>query len=179
MSKHYIEINISNQSEGKHDYTFSVTGQEIEIENYLGEIKIEISLNRVTNRFFVSGKIKAIRLNECDRCLIDFKTNVECEFNLCLVLEQVNSRHLRQKQQGIDDEDNDQYRYIPPETNMIAFDDDVVETLLINEPLKKLCKEDCKGLCQTCGGDLNMQACSCSELPTDPRWQKLAALKKS
>jgi len=49
------------------------------------------------------------------------------------------------------------------------------EQLQLNVPMKLLCREDCAGLCATCGADLNQGACAC--LPqVDPRWAALAAL---
>ena len=39
-----------------------------------------------------------------------------------------------------------------------------------------LCREDCKGLCAGCGGDLNEGQCSC-EPTIDERWASLAGLK--
>jgi uncharacterized protein len=41
-----------------------------------------------------------------------------------------------------------------------------------------LCREDCKGLCQSCGADLNAGLCSCEQGEVDPRWAALAELKK-
>jgi uncharacterized protein len=41
--------------------------------------------------------------------------------------------------------------------------------------MKILCREDCKGLCATCGVNLNQGSCSCPADDIDPR---LAALKK-
>jgi len=41
-------------------------------------------------------------------------------------------------------------------------------------PMKILCKEDCKGLCPTCGKDLNEGGCDC-KAPTDPRFDVLSS----
>ena len=54
-----------------------------------------------------------------------------------------------------------------------------VEDLLISEivtswPMKILCKPDCKGLCPTCGRDLNTGMCDCDTFVPDPR---MAAIK--
>ena len=38
---------------------------------------------------------------------------------------------------------------------------------------KYLCSEDCKGLCQHCGADLNEGDCGCSQENIDPRWAAL------
>lgn len=54
-----------------------------------------------------------------------------------------------------------------------------VEDLLISEivtswPMKILCKPDCKGICPTCGRDLNTGTCDCDSFVPDPR---MAAIK--
>ena len=54
----------------------------------------------------------------------------------------------------------------------------LVEQVQLNIPMKPLCKEDCAGLCASCGADLNAGACGCEPV-RDPRWQALAALKRS
>lgn len=54
-----------------------------------------------------------------------------------------------------------------------------VEDLLNSEivtswPMKILCKPDCKGICPTCGRDLNTGTCDCDSFVPDPR---MAAIK--
>jgi uncharacterized protein len=43
--------------------------------------------------------------------------------------------------------------------------------------MKKLCSEDCKGLCPSCGKNLNDGPCNCAEEIIDPRWELLQKLK--
>ncbi len=43
-------------------------------------------------------------------------------------------------------------------------------------PQKNLCKEDCKGLCPTCGVNLNTGSCACSGKTVDPRLEILKQL---
>ena len=43
-------------------------------------------------------------------------------------------------------------------------------------PMKPLCREECLGLCQGCGANLNLALCDCDNAPKDPRWQTLANL---
>ncbi len=53
----------------------------------------------------------------------------------------------------------------------------VYECLFINEPFKVLCDEACKGLCPSCGANLNHGNCSCGEvLDIDPRMEALKKL---
>jgi uncharacterized protein len=50
------------------------------------------------------------------------------------------------------------------------------EAILLGLPLAPLCREDCAGLCITCGADLNDGACSCVPSTADPRWAALDTL---
>jgi uncharacterized protein len=50
------------------------------------------------------------------------------------------------------------------------------EQLILAVPYAPLCKEDCLGLCPTCGADRNLAPCHC-EKPVDPRFEALKGLK--
>lgn len=41
-----------------------------------------------------------------------------------------------------------------------------------------LCREDCAGLCPTCGADLNAGDCGCAPAPADSRWDALRGLSE-
>lgn len=43
----------------------------------------------------------------------------------------------------------------------LDVDDDIRQNLLLALPSKPLCKADCKGLCVSCGKNLNKGACGC------------------
>ena len=45
----------------------------------------------------------------------------------------------------------------------------VCDEILIQWPLKVLCKEDCKGICSKCGQNLNHGTCDCEKDSLDPR----------
>jgi uncharacterized protein len=48
--------------------------------------------------------------------------------------------------------------------------------VLLELPLAPLCREDCAGLCPTCGANRNTESCECAP-PTDVRWAVLDALR--
>lgn len=45
----------------------------------------------------------------------------------------------------------------------------VYNELLPGIPMRVLCKEDCKGICNRCGTNLNSETCSCDTRSLDPR----------
>ncbi len=56
------------------------------------------------------------------------------------------------------------------DVEMLAYDE-----ILMNWPMKILCREDCKGVCPVCGKDLNEGDCGCDRFVPDPR---LAAIQE-
>ncbi len=52
----------------------------------------------------------------------------------------------------------------------------VNEYFITNLPMKPLCDLDCKGLCQVCGANQNLEDCGCADQTIDPRWRALANL---
>ncbi len=57
--------------------------------------------------------------------------------------------------------------------------DIVMNNFLMNVSGKYLCSEDCKGLCQKCGADLNEGDCGCDREEIDPRWADLQKIMKN
>lgn len=74
----------------------------------------------------------------------------------------------------LQNEDNDDY--IMSMDGFIDADETLIEQILLELPLKHLCKEDCKGLCPKCGTDLNHETCSCDTSIPDPRFDVLRKL---
>ncbi len=73
----------------------------------------------------------------------------------------------------------------PDDLGLLRLEDPILDThpilteqVHLNIPMKPLCKQDCAGLCASCGADLNSGPCDCDAV-TDPRWQALAGLKRS
>jgi len=57
------------------------------------------------------------------------------------------------------------------------LEDVLREQVLLSLPARTLCKPDCKGLCPRCGKNRNLEACTCEEGPSDPRWEALSGLR--
>jgi uncharacterized protein len=52
------------------------------------------------------------------------------------------------------------------------------EQVLLALPMKALCRVDCKGLCPTCGINLNSGTCDCPAEKFSPHMDTLLELKK-
>lgn len=62
------------------------------------------------------------------------------------------------------------------EESGLSLEDVVREQVLLSLPTRTLCSEDCKGLCPSCGQNLNSASCNCDPAAADPRWNALAGL---
>ena len=62
------------------------------------------------------------------------------------------------------------------EDGFLSLDELLTECLELSLPFRFLCRDDCKGLCQRCGKNLNEGPCSCEEKEIDPRLEPLRRL---
>lgn len=47
------------------------------------------------------------------------------------------------------------------DSQWLSLDEPVLKSILMEIPIRRLCSENCRGLCGICGGDLNQGECSC------------------
>jgi uncharacterized protein len=62
--------------------------------------------------------------------------------------------------------------------NGLLLEDALKEQILLDLPMKSLCRPDCRGLCPQCGQNRNMVHCDCEPPAREDRWAALAHLKK-
>ena len=96
----------------------------------------------------------------CDRCLKPFSQDLALPVSTLLAEE-------------LEDEENDEIVLL--QDGAADLDEIFTTALVLSMDAKHLCSEDCKGLCPTCGADLNLGPCQCRKEP-DPRFAALAQL---
>ena len=104
----------------------------------------------VKNGFEISGHIINTVLYDCDRCLESF-----CNKNI------IKTDLLLSNDSGKLDNQNYEIIYFSDHEDSVDLTKILLERLIIEIPLKKLCTNSCKGLCQVCGNNLNYKLCSC------------------
>ncbi len=50
------------------------------------------------------------------------------------------------------------------------------EQILLALPMRRVCREECKGICPVCGDNRNLTDCGCEVKPVDDRWAALREL---
>lgn len=93
----------------------------------------------------------------CSRCLEIFSYPIHIS---------VNERFTN----NLSDEDDDSI-FVDGDT--IDITEIIANNIISALPIKRLCSENCKGLCQQCGTNLNKKQCSCDNNEIDIRLAKL------
>ena len=98
----------------------------------------------------------------CDRCLepVDYKIDIDYFKDLDM---------NKTAEEKIAELDEDYY------LEGTSFDTEVLihNEVLVNLPMKVLCRENCKGICNRCGANLNLGSCKCDDAELDLRMSKI------
>jgi uncharacterized protein len=131
-----------------------------------------IRLMRTGNDILVQGELNAELTLPCSRCLAPVNTRVDIE------LEELFTPTLDIiTGQAIVPQEEDQALWID-EHHLLDLSEMLRQNVLVALPMHLLCRKNCRGLCSTCGQNLNEGTCDCQPEP-DPRWAALAALLKT
>jgi uncharacterized protein len=121
-------------------------------------VAAELTLERVPEGVVVRGTISAHWSAPCSRCLVAVEGDVAVHVD-------------------------ELFERDPLEGETYKLDDDVLDleplardALLLELPQVPVCREDCRGLCPTCGIDRNTASCDCTTEELDPRWAALRSL---
>ena len=124
--------------------------------------------NMGDNKLEISGTASYETQIPCDRCLEEVKTSIELDFSKEVDMNLSAEGRI---------EDLDETDFI------IGYNLDVdkliYSEILVNWPMKTLCKEDCKGICKKCGTNLNHGTCDCDTVELDPRMAVIAEIFKN
>jgi uncharacterized protein len=133
-----------------------------------GTVSLDVRVQPAGERWYLAGTVSARFPFVCDRCGEGY--DGELEGDLTLVV-------LAKATPGLDPEESEEIVVLPPGSQEIDLADKVREALLLDLPIRLLCREDCRGLCPSCGANLNAGDCGC-DAAADPRWSALRDLKK-
>jgi len=164
-------VNLSDvfSSEGK---TVTVAA-ELEMTKFasrLGEFSIIkkspvtlILTNIGVGKARIEGNAEFVFQTSCDRCL----TEVPTTLNLVFMREVASPDATLDTSIEEGDSNEDELEFMEGyQLNVETF---VYNEILLNWPMKILCKETCEGICSVCGHNLNHGDCGCDRFVPDPR----------
>ncbi|MGN1466905.1 MAG: YceD family protein [Ruminococcus sp.] len=153
------------QNEGlQKQVDYSLSMNDIELDGvYPFKTPVNICALSVNRASLVDLEIKInfLYTRNCDRCFEEYSREMNYTFKHKLAV-------------TLADDENDDYIETPD--YKLELDDLVISDIILNLPSKNLCKEDCKGLCQKCGKNLNEGDCNCDKRQVDSRLEILKEL---
>jgi uncharacterized protein len=144
------------------NYPGTINADDFIISGLDGAIK----LTRTPQGILVQGNLLVQTPVECVRCLTPFDLLYE------VALEELFVTGAYAQASGLSEE----APLMISEGGFIDLTPILREEGILAIPMQILCALDCKGLCPTCGQDLNQAACDCHTENLDPRWAALRAL---
>ncbi|MBQ9142483.1 MAG: DUF177 domain-containing protein [Lachnospiraceae bacterium] len=111
----------------------------------------------------IEGSVELAFDTSCDRCLAEVPTILTLEFEREVASPDTAADSSEEEGDREDDELDFMEGY---QLNVETF---VYNEILMNWPMKILCKNDCKGICKVCGQNLNLSECGCDTFVPDPR----------
>lgn len=140
------------------DYEFDFSDREYGgVFPFTTPVRLKGEIENTAGIVTVKAGVDFVLETLCDRCACEIKVAFSIEMNHSLV-------------SSLNDEENDDYILV--EDMKLDIAELTSEDIYLALPAKILCKEDCKGVCPTCGADLNDGPCGCKK-EIDPRWAGL------
>lgn len=134
--------------------------------NFYGEkpfahpVRVSGAVRNMADALLLEGTAETTLELACDRCLKPFSQELTLPVSTLLAEE-------------LEDEENDEIVLL--ENGEADLDEIFTTALVLSMDAKHVCSEDCKGLCPTCGANLNDGPCGCRK-EIDPRLAALAQL---
>lgn len=126
-------------------------------------VAIRGTVRNMAGALELSGVAESVLDTRCDRCLKDITVELNVPVETLLAEELANA------------DDPEAEDIVLLDNGQVDLDEIFTTACILSLDRKHLCREDCKGLCPTCGKDLNEGPCSCGK-ETDPRLAVLAKL---
>ena len=152
-----LRINISKLPEGIHQRSLQATAEEVGLDSrFAKDVQVEATLEKTSRQLLLRVETKTGGVFTCDRCLEDFETDLSSTYHVVYVSDA-----------PPDGADEEEVQVLSSEANTIDIGEDVRQYAILSLPQKMLCREDCAGLCPSCGTNLNSDTCQCEKVPVD------------
>ncbi len=188
-----MELNLEQALEGPVDLShfFEVDPARLNRPEVLSlsPVAFQGTLQKVEPGFSLMGRLQIAGTLACSRCLspVPFQARPEASWVFAPAARKERSeppghgKTTRGKRGKPTDEEielcADDLDVVTYEKPAFPLDPLIEEELQLEIPLKILCRDDCRGLCPTCGADRNTTSCDCAP-EKDARWGALRLAKE-
>ena len=147
------EKGLALQFSKSEDWLRKMLSEKGKIDFSVNRIDVQCSVTKIGEAVSIKGNITAGINLECCRCLESFTLPVKTVYEYTFIPVEEMPENEEVELTG-EDLGLGYYR-----NDTIDLDPIILEQIVIQVPIKPLCKESCKGLCPICGINLNVVSC--------------------
>jgi uncharacterized protein len=134
-------------------------------------LQSEVKIKKTGRSVLIAGEVQTTLRLQCVRCLKEFSYPLSSIFELTL-------HPLKEAPSEEETElDSDEMESSFFKGEEIHLSEVACEQVFLEIPYQPICKEDCKGLCPSCGKDLNLSSCECVKEEFSSGFSALQKLK--
>jgi len=141
--------------------------ETVESDIIISPIKARLKIIKIGSEVIVKGEVVADIKLQCSRCIAEFFNTLSVPVDVVY--------HPLDELKG-----DDRHEILSGELDMDFYSGDEMdlttlmkEQILLNIPMKPLCKDSCRGICPICGKNLNEGDCSCLQEENESRFDIL------
>jgi uncharacterized protein len=147
-----LDLNWKEEKASLLAYMEGLSGIDFDFETPL---QAEVKIRRTGRSVLIIGKVETTLRLQCARCLKEFSSPLSTTFDLT----------LHPTKEAPSDEDielgSEEMESSFFEGGEIHLSEIACEQIFLELPYQPICQEGCRGLCPTCGRDLNLSPCEC------------------
>lgn len=171
LSDGSIWIDLRGIQEGTHSLVLdgreSALVVEEEADRVLRGFRFDGEVDFDGRDYRVRGSLTGDLESACDRCLTRFARPVAGEVDVRAVPPDSPGRDEGVLEEGV---------VLLGADRRLDLAGPLRGAVLLEIPIKNLCREDCAGICPVCGTNRNLESCDCEPSSGDPRWEALRGL---
>ena len=134
-------------------------------------LQSEVKIRKAGRSILIAGKVETTLRSHCVRCLKEFSYPLSTTFELTLhPLKEAPA--AEETELGSEEMETSFF-----EGGEIHLSEIACEQIFLEIPYQPLCEEGCKGLCPSCGQDLNLSSCGCVKQELTTGFSDLKKLK--
>lgn len=139
----------------------------------VGPVRSEIHLRKKGgSRVILDGYLEVVVTLDCDRCLETYRHEIAEKFQVDL--EVISKAERLPPEHDCSQTEMDTVFLVEPVVDLYQV---LLEQAYLVVPSKRVCRDECQGLCPQCGRNMNQSACSCRVSDTSSPFAALADLR--
>ncbi|UCD95185.1 MAG: DUF177 domain-containing protein [Candidatus Zixiibacteriota bacterium] len=131
-------------------------------------MSVRMTIQKVVEEYYCQGYVAVSVEEECSRCLEMFDSELSGDLTFIVKTDEGEAVMATDTRAEI--------VHVRSGEPVVEMNELIRQTLILSIPLKPLCSPECRGLCPSCGVNLNEETCTCKTEEIDDRWEGLSDL---